>query len=161
MKSILVKDGYHLQDLIGENLKLHGNNCDLNHLDVSQVKDMSSIFLHSQFNGNISKWNVSNVVNMNDMFRHSIFNGDISKWDVSRVIDMNYMFRGTEFTGDLTQWTPYKLEHKIYMFFHCPATPPYWSLATDTLAAIKLKELKDKLDEEMTHNQTCLNKIKI
>ena len=46
---------------------------------------MSNLFLDTDFNGDISKWNVSNVTNMESMFADSNFNGDISKWNVSNV----------------------------------------------------------------------------
>ena len=60
--------------------------------DVSNVKNMHSMFCDSQFNGDISGWNVSKVKNMSLMFNGSQFNRDISKWDVSKVINMRYMF---------------------------------------------------------------------
>ena len=53
---------------------------------------MGQMFLGSQFNGNISKWDVSNVTDMFYMFYNSLFNGDISKWDVGNVTDMSDMF---------------------------------------------------------------------
>jgi hypothetical protein len=41
---------------------------------------------------------------MGEMFHHSQFNGDISKWDVSHVVSMGDMFRGSKFDGDISNW---------------------------------------------------------
>ena len=57
--------------------------------NVSNVTDMSYMFLNSSFNKNISSWDVSNVTNMSWMFANSSFNLDISSWDVSNVTNMN------------------------------------------------------------------------
>jgi len=46
------------------------------------VADMSDMFSHSNFNGDISKWDVSNVTDDYGMFFHSNFNGDTSNWNV-------------------------------------------------------------------------------
>jgi len=73
---ILAKDKEHLQKLVLSEIESNGNDCDLNHIDVSNVVDMSSLFEHLKFNGNISKWNVSSVVDMKYMFNNSHFNGD-------------------------------------------------------------------------------------
>ena len=81
-----------LKDIIKQRIESEGNECDLNDIDISNITDMSFLFAHSHFNGNISKWNVSNVTNMESMFAHSKFNGDISNWDVSNVTNTTYIF---------------------------------------------------------------------
>ena len=67
-----------------------GDNTDFNAWDVSNVHNMSNMFVGaSDFNGDISAWNVSNVNSMVSMFSDaSSFNGDISAWDVSNVNSM-------------------------------------------------------------------------
>ena len=80
MNKIVAKDKEHLKSLIKKEMEKNGPNCDLNHIDVSNITNMSSMFINSLFNGDISKWDVSNVTNMSWMFTNSPFNGDISKW---------------------------------------------------------------------------------
>ena len=85
-KRVVAKDKEHLVRLIEEAIDKYGLDCDLNFIDVSNVRDMTNLFSwyctndNVDFNGDISKWNVSNVKNMNYMFFSSDFNGDISKW---------------------------------------------------------------------------------
>jgi hypothetical protein len=45
----------HLKNLIKQEIKLHGVACSLNHIDVSDVTNMSVMFHGSAFNGDISQ----------------------------------------------------------------------------------------------------------
>ena len=96
MKKLVAKDKKHLKSLIHQEMEKNGPNCDLNHIDVSNVIDMASMFWNSKFNGDISNWDVSNVIHMRSMFYNSNFNQDISKWDVSNVTVMFSMFINTQ-----------------------------------------------------------------
>ena len=93
-----------LKKIIEDTIKEQGNDCDLNFIDTSLIKDMSAMFAESNFNGDISKWNVSNVRDMEYMFFSSEFNGDISKWDVSKVKDMEYMFHESPLEDNEPDW---------------------------------------------------------
>ena len=81
-----------LKDIIYQRIKSDGNECDLNDIDTSNITDMANLFLDTDFNGDMSKWNVSNVTNMENMFYSSKFNDDVSNWDVSNVKNMRGMF---------------------------------------------------------------------
>ena len=120
-----------LKKIIEKNIKKNGNNCDLNFIDVSLIKDMSFLFQGSKFNGDISKWDVSKVTNMSYMFLDSKFNGDISKWNVSNVEYMEFMFRHSKFNGDISKWgvsKKVKGEDMWGAFDNCPLhkNPPKW-----------------------------------
>ena len=82
-----------LKDIILQRIKTEGNKVDLNDIDVSNITDMSRLFLSTDFNGDISNWNVSNVTDMSSMFyRCKSFNQDISNWNISNVTDKDNMF---------------------------------------------------------------------
>ena len=105
-----------LQELIEQRMKKQGPECNLNDIDVSEIKDMSELFRESNFRGDISKWDVSNVKDMSKMFLASHFNGDISKWDVSNVKYMSEMFRLSSFNGDISKWDVSNVIDMSYMF---------------------------------------------
>ena len=79
MGKIIVKGKRHLKQLIKREMEKNGNGCDLNHMDLSNVKDLSYLFENLKFNGSISGWNVGCVEDMRYMFLDSSFNGDLSE----------------------------------------------------------------------------------
>ena len=114
-----------LKDIIKQKIESEGNECDLNDIDTSNITDMSWLFEHSEFNGDISKWDVSNVTNMGGMFSYSKFNSDISNWDVSNVESMISMFAGSNFNGDISKWNVSNVKFKLIMFHNCPIEEKY------------------------------------
>lgn len=120
-----------LVQIIDEEIYKHGNNCSLNHIDTSEVKDMNYLFIRSKFNGDISKWDVSNVINMVEMFYKSKCKCDISGWK------------------------PYKLEYFNLMFVKLKMDIPYWSeihTLKERKKAIDTYHSYKYLDNELSSN---------
>lgn len=105
-----------LWDLLKELMEKRGDGCDLNDVDVSDVKDMSYIFQYTDIDFDVSGWDTSNVWFMTGMFRASKFNGDISRWNVGVVDNMVEMFWNSEFNNDISDWNVENVKDMKEMF---------------------------------------------
>ena len=109
-----------LKNIIKKRIEQEGPEVDLNDIDVSNITDMSKLFINlKDFNSDISSWNVSNVTNISYMFYGcEAFNQDISSWDVSNVTDMNGMLYCCHlFNQDISNWDVSQVTNMIDMFF--------------------------------------------
>lgn len=91
--------------------------------DLSRVENMfrmfaDTVFFTSSFNADLSRWDVSNVTNMSGMFLHATsFNQSLASWDVSSVTDMAAMFAGaTAFNQSLADWDVSSVTDMAAMF---------------------------------------------
>lgn len=100
----------NIREIVEKEISRLGETANLNHIDVSGVKDMSGLFRNLDFNGDIYQWDVFNVTDMSGMFEYSTFDGDISYWDVSNVEDMTDMFNHSKFKGDISHWDVRKVK---------------------------------------------------
>lgn len=117
---VLVTSREELEQLIDAAIYHEGPYCNLNHLDISAVTDLSKLFQNSGFEGDISKWDVSNVKTMDRLFMGCAFNGDISNWDTSNVQDMSYMFMSSNFNEDISGWCVQSVVDMNGMFGRSP-----------------------------------------
>lgn len=105
-----------LRDIILREISLHGPNCDLNHLDISQMTSLDDVFARIDFNGDISQWDTSRITSMRGTFSGSTFNGDISKWDTASTVRMASMFSQSVFNGNISQWDTANVAGMASMF---------------------------------------------
>ena len=151
--TLFPKNREELVKMIKEEIEVNGNECSLNHIDVSEITDMSCLFNYSTFNGDISEWDVSNVENMdhmfcdaeeftgentniNDwdvssvnnmrrMFWKSGFNQPLNNWDVSNVTNMGEMFYNAKFNQNISNWKINTNCNTIRIFYNCPIEDKY------------------------------------
>ena len=137
--SIIKTTDKTIQQIVKDELDRLGHDADLNHIDVSEVTIMDSLFScyssdlgkkYNDLNPDISNWDVSNVESMQWMFwKCKNFNCDISQWNVSKVKYMKGMFWFCEsFNQDLSNWDTrsIKVEYdRDNVFSHCPIQEKY------------------------------------
>jgi hypothetical protein len=127
--SLFPKSKDELVEIIKKEIEENGNKCDLNHIDVSKITNMNDLFsnfykLHN-FNGDISEWDVSNVKEMGSMFENSNFNGDIYEWNTSNVTNMSWMFTKSKFNNNsICNWDVSNVTSMRNMFYKCPFNYP-------------------------------------
>ena len=120
-----------IKKIVKNELDKLGHDADLNHIDVSKVTNMNSLFschpddlgpTYNDLNPNISEWDVSKVIDMQFMFQEcKSFNQDLSQWNVSKVEYMSSMFKKCEsFNQDLSRWNIQNVKYHYSMFYKCP-----------------------------------------
>jgi len=98
---------------------------DVSYWDVSNIKNMDSVFAHCKKLKEIelSHWDVSNVEDMNSVFAHcnSLEKIDLSEWDVSKVKNMQGMFYNCKKLTKLniSDWDVSNVEVMELMFNNC------------------------------------------
>ena len=128
------KNKEELVNIIINEIETNGPDCSLNNIDVSNITDMSYLFMGgdplkyvhghsvlSNFDGDISNWNVSNVTDMKYMFSECQYtgkNGDISDWKVSKVNDMDGMFADSNYNGDISNWDVSNVTNMFGVFYN-------------------------------------------
>lgn len=101
-------------------IRINGSKANLNCIDTSAITNMNGLFNNFKtFEGDIRGWNVSNVKDMSSMFEDSNFNGDIGRWDVSGAKDMSCMFKDGRFNGDISGWNVNNVKSYYPMFKGC------------------------------------------
>jgi len=124
-KSVTIrpKSKDELKDIIKDELKRQGPDADLNHIDTSEITDMTYLFEKLDIrNIKINQWNTSNVTKMHGTFLScNEFVGDgLETWDTSNVTDMISMFGGCKnLNPDLSGWDVSNVTDMISMFAGC------------------------------------------
>ena len=128
--TIKIVSKQQLRGIIYKRLTKNPKELYLNDLDVSSIKDFSSIFSSYIFSElrktkkiHIDEWNTVNAENMSGMFHEcsKLEEVDVSNFDVYNVKSMDYMFRRCETLKklDLTNWKVNKVRDMEKMFSHC------------------------------------------
>ena len=114
---------YELRSIIEKELEIQGPDANLNIIDVSKITNMSALFKYLDIkNIDISEWDVSNVKDMSSMFSgcFNFMGNGLDKWDVSKVKDMSSMFSSCyHFNCDISNWDIKNVKYMAFMFFNC------------------------------------------
>ena len=126
-QDVIIATNKTIYQIVRDEIERLGKNVDLNHIDVSQVNDMTGLFYKTDFQGDISQWDVSNVRDMDDMFYDcENFNCDISNWKVDKVEYMVRMFSGCKnFNRDISNWNVINVKSNSWIFYECPIKEEY------------------------------------
>ena len=106
----------------------------LNEIDVSNITDLSCVFLDHDIlknkNFDISKWDVSNCENMNNIFDGcKEFDCDLNNWNVSNVKTIYCGFRGCKSfdMNNISNWNlPAFCKINDDTFDGCKKYPDWW-----------------------------------
>lgn len=134
----------NIYQIVIDEINRLGHDASLNHIDVSEVTDMTGLFAcdnssisnlrsyyndrnpseidYQDINPDISKWNVSKVKNMYNMFRQcqNLSDLDLSNWNVSNVEDMRCLFQFChKFNSDISKWNVSKVKDMGHMLHGC------------------------------------------
>ena len=120
-QDVIVATSDTIKQIVRDEIKRLGKDADLNHINTSQVTDMHCLFMDTDFQGDVSQWDVSNVKDMTSIFyKCSNFNCDLSKWNVGSVENMSFMFFGCKnFNSDISGWDVSKVTDMCCMFAGC------------------------------------------
>ena len=137
-KQVIFASDETLYRIVRNEISKLGKDTDLNHIDVSEVKDffygldmdeespenLLGLFEDTDFHGDVSEWDMSHAENTNSMFYDcENFNCDLSKWDMSNVKICRRMFEGCKhFDQDLSSWHMHgikDIKSRRFMFNIC------------------------------------------
>ena len=92
-----------------------GARCDLNHLDLGNMYNLSDLFRNSVFSGDISQWRMDTIQDVRGMFANSMFDGDLSQWNIHSSMCLDGMFTCC-FRGTLPNLyhVPHEQRHGVY-----------------------------------------------
>ena len=129
-KNIIKAHDDDIKRIIKQEIERLGPEANLNHIDVSEVTNMSELFMclnsgyplyryRYKLSPDISEWDVSNVKTMTNMFRDCIaFDSYIGDWDVSNVTSMWNMFCGCDkFNQPIGDWDVSNVKQMHCMFY--------------------------------------------
>lgn len=137
-QNVILASDETLYRIVRDEIAKQGKDADLNHIDVSEVKDffygldidedspenIIGLFEDTGFYGDVSEWDMSHAENTNSMFYDcENFNCDLSKWDMSNVKICRRMFEGCKhFDQDLSSWHMHgikDIKSRRFMFNIC------------------------------------------